>query len=172
MSFYQKAQTLGEKFFRKDQLFKFGFNFSPMYRRSQGRILSVSKDIREVKIKLKINWKNRNYMNTIFGGSMFSALDPIPMIQLVYILGKDYVIWDKSAEIRFKKPANVNLYATFHFSQDELESIKNRVAEENEIVIPKNTLLTDQKGERVFCEVKKYIYIADKAYYKKRKKTK
>jgi len=170
MSFYQSAQALGEKFFRKDQLFKFGFNVSPMYRRSQARITSVSKDIREVKIKLKINWKNRNYMNTIFGGSMFSALDPIPMIQLVNILGKDYVVWDKSAEIKFKKPAKEHLYATFDFTDNEIEDIKKRVIEEDEIVISKITYLKDKNGERTYCEIKKNIYIADKAFYKGKRK--
>jgi len=84
----------------------------------------------------------------------------------LYILGKDYVIWDKSAEIKFKKPAKENLYAKFHFSRDEIEQIKNRVAEENELVISKTTSLTDEKGEKVYCEVKKYIYVADKEFYK------
>ncbi|MES2800593.1 MAG: DUF4442 domain-containing protein [Bacteroidota bacterium] len=166
MSTYKYLFEKGEKIFGKERLFKTGFNISPMYRRSTARVKSVSKGLFHVEVRLKIGWKNRNYMNTIFGGSMFSAVDPIPMIQLTSILGGDYVVWDKSAEIVFKRPAREHLFADFDFSQEEIDEIKNRVESENEIVIIKTTNLMDKKREIVFCEVKKSIYIANKQFYK------
>ena len=33
-------------------------------------------------------------------GSLYAAVDPIYMIQLIYVLGEEYVVWDKAAEIR------------------------------------------------------------------------
>lgn len=173
MSIYRKISEIGTKFIPKHKLFKYGFNLSPMYRRSTGRIIHASEDLLNITVKLPISWKNRNYMNSIFGGSMFSAVDPIPMIQLVNLIGNDYIVWDKSAEIFFKKPGKENLYAEFTFTQEELEDIKNRVATENEIEIFKTTQLTNKSGDTVFCEVKKCIYVADKQFFKnkKRKKT-
>ncbi len=103
---------------------------------------------------------------------MFSAVDPIPMVQLINLLGNEYVVWDKSAEIIFKKPAKTHLYASFSYSQEELVDIKNRVANENEIEILKTTLLKDEKGNHTYCEVRKVIYVADKAYYKMKRKRK
>ena len=110
-------------------------------------------------------------MNSIYGGSLFSAVDPIPMIQLVNLIGDDYIIWDKSAEISFKRPAKEDLFAEFDYSDDELKEIVARVKTEDEIDIIKTTKLKNQAGD-VFCEVKKVIYVADKKYFKAKKKSK
>lgn len=143
-----------------------------MYRRSTGRIIKVSEDLLHIQVKLPISWKNRNYVNSIFGGSLFSAVDPIPMVQLMNLLGKDYVVWDKSAEIRFRRPAKEHLYAEFTYSLKELEEIKAMVAQKNEVDIEKLTLLTNKDKGIVFCEVKKTIYVADKAYFKRKRAAK
>lgn len=169
MSLYQKLAEVGERFISKHQLFKYGFNLSPMYRRSTARIVEISEDLMFVKIKLPISYKNRNYVNSIFGGSMFSAVDPIPMVQLMNLLDKDYVVWDKAANIRFRKPAKENLYAEFKYTDEELEAIKSGVLEHNEIEIEKTTQLTNKEGSLVFCEVKKTIYIARKDFYKQKR---
>ena len=166
MSVYQKFVKIGSRYFGLSKLFKFGFNFSPMYRRSTARITKVSHDLLVTEIKLPISYKNKNFVNSIFGGSMFSALDPIPMVQLINILGERYVVWDKSAEIYFKQPARENLYARFEYTLEEIAEIKKRVAAEEEIEIIKTTVLTDKSRTKRFCEVRKKIYIADKSFYK------
>ena len=143
-----------------------------MYRRSTGRVHTVSKDLSHITIKIPLSWKNKNYVGTIFGGSMFSAVDPIPMVQLINLLDNSYVVWDKSATIKFKRPANETLYAEFTFSQEELNSIRSRVKTENEIEIVKSTVLTNKDGDKEFCVVDKTLYIADKAFYKKKRKDK
>ena len=68
-----------------------------MYRRSTGKVIKVSEDLLFVKIKIPISYKNRNFVGSIFGGSLFSATDPLFMIQLMNILGDNYVVWDKDA---------------------------------------------------------------------------
>lgn len=169
MSIYQKLAEIGSKFVGKDKLFKYGFNLSPMYRRSTGRIMHVSQDLMDIKMKLPISYKNRNYVNTIFGGSMFAAVDPIPMVQLMELLGKEYVVWDKSAEIHFKRPANKNLYAHFSYTVEELAVLKENIALTNEAEIIKRTALTDEDGAIVYCEVFKTIYVAEKSFFKKKR---
>ncbi len=170
MSFYQDFVRIGSKYIGKSTLFKFGFNLSPMYRRSTGRIVSVSSDLLKVQIKLPLSYKNKNYVSSIFGGSMFSAVDPIPMVQLINLIGEGFVVWDKSAEVYFKRPAKENLYAEFTYSLAELEEIKKRVAQEDEIEIIKTTLLTNKDKTITFCEVKKIIYIADKKFFKEKRR--
>lgn len=169
MSFYQKIAEVGKKYIAQNTLFKVGFNLSPMYRRSTARIISTSEDLLTVKITLPISYKNKNYVNSIFGGSMFSAVDPIPMVQLMNLIGDDYVVWDKSAEISFKRPAKENLFAEFTYSSEELENIKNQVKQDNEIEIVKTTSLTNKNKTITFCEVRKTIYIADKKYFKEKR---
>lgn len=172
MSFYKKVAQIGPKFISKAKLFKYGFNLSPMYRRSTGRIINVSKDLLEVMVRIPISYKNKNYVNSIFGGSMFAAVDPIPMVQLINLLGDDYVVWDKSAIINFKKPAKQDLYASFTYTEEELENIQKRIQTEQEIEIQKTTLLTNNEASTVFCEVHKTIYIANKVFYKQKRKKK
>jgi hypothetical protein len=101
---------------------------------------------------------------------MFAAVDPIPMLQLVNLLGDDYIVWDKSAEIYFRRPAHVDLYAEFRFSEVELVSIKNRLTLENEIDIVKHTQLCN--CDVVYCEIYKTLYISTKAFYQQKRKNK
>ena len=169
MGLYQTLAKVGSRLVGKQKLFKYGFNLSPMYRRSTARVISVSKDLLQIHIKLPISYKNRNYVNSIYGGSMFSAVDPVPMVQLINIIGDDFVVWDKSAEIFFKRPAREDLYADFSYTLEELEGIKKKVASENEIEIVKTSLLTNKDKTKVYCEVRKTIYIANKSYYKKKR---
>ena len=143
-----------------------------MYRRSTGRITKASKDLLNIEIKIPISYKNKNYVNSIFGGSLFSAVDPIPMVQLINIIGNDYVVWDKSAEIRFKRPAKEDVYAAFTYTIDEIANIKEEVKEKDEIEIRKTTILTNKDKSTIFCEVKKTLYIADKSFYRNKRKGK
>jgi acyl-CoA hydrolase len=170
MSIYQKIAAVTIKVLGRDNAFKYGFNLSPMYRRSTARVVKVTKDMLQINIKLPISYKNKNYVNSIFGGSMFSATDPIAMIQLISILGEDYVVWDKSAEIFFKRPARESLYAEFVFTAEEIASIQLKVAAENEIDITKKIALTNKNKTITFCEVHKVIYITTKKYYKTKRR--
>lgn len=167
---YQKFAEVGRKFIPEHLLFKYGFNWSPMYRRSTAKIIHVSTDLKWIRVKLPISYKNRNYVNSIFGGSMFSAVDPIPMVQLINLIGPRYVVWDKAANIHFRRPAKENLYADFNYTDAEIASIIDRVEKENAIEIVKRTELQNKAGDTVFCTVDKTIYVADKAYFKRRRK--
>lgn len=145
---------------------KLGFNLSPMYRRSTARIEYISEDLKTIRIAIPLNYKNRNYVGSIFGGSLFAAVDPIPMIQLMYILKEEYIVWDKSAQIKFKKPAREKVFATFEFTSEEIETIKTKLAQENEMEWHKTTHITNKKGDIIYCEVIKTIYLAQKDFYK------
>jgi hypothetical protein len=169
MAFYQKLIEMGSKYVGISKIFKWGFNLSPMYRRSTARILSVSENLMNVTVKLPISYKNKNYKGTIFGGSMFSAVDPIPMVQLINLLEHKYVVWDKSAEIFFKRPGNEDLYADFQYSETELKDILSKVETNKEIEIIKTTQLTNKNKSIIFCEIKKRIYIADKEFFKNKR---
>ena len=143
-----------------------------MYRRTSAKVTYISEDFSKIKIKLPFSYKNANYVNTIFGGSMFSAVDPFPMTQLMNLIGDDYVIWDKAAEIFFRRPAKEDLYAEFTYSIEELDEIKQKAKANNEFEIIKTTQLTNKDKSIVFCEVRKKVYIANKAFFKAKRSKK
>ncbi len=111
----------------RTRIARWRFNQFPAYRGTGGRITYVADDWLVVRIKLPLNWRTRNYVGTIFGGSMYGAVDPVYMLMLIKALGNDYVVWDKAASIRFKKPGRSTLYARFVLSKDEIASIKEEL---------------------------------------------
>lgn len=168
---YRTITKIAKRFFTDAQIYKYGFNWSPMYRRSTGRLVTVSDNLMYVKIKIPLSIKNRNFVGTIFGGSLFSATDPIYMIQLMNILGDDYVVWDKSATINFKRPAKETVFAEFIFSEEDLSLIKTEVSKNGEFNLIKTPNIVDKKGV-IIAELSKTIYVADKSYYKEKRKRK
>lgn len=168
---YRTLSRIAKTFFTDAQIYKYGFNWSPMYRRTTARIIEVSEDLNFIKIKIPLNWKNRNYVGTIFGGSMLSATDPIYMIQLMNILGNDYVVWDKAATINYRRPARTTVFCEFIFSSKEIDSIKKQIKEKGEIDVIKNQSIITKEGT-IIAELSKTIYIADKTFYKGKRKKK
>lgn len=167
-------QDIAIKVLGKGSAFKTLFNLSPMYRSTGASIIKASDDLKYVKIKLPLNLQTKNYVGTIYGGHIYSCVDGIYMVQLINILGDDYVVWDKSASIRFKRPANKTLYAEFKITDQLLNEIKSTVAVEKEHDFTLQVNLVD-KENKVYAEVDKVIYIAEKSFYKakqaKRKST-
>ena len=47
---------------------------------------------------------NQNFVDTHYGGSLYSMTDPFDMLMLFGNLGDDYIVWDKAAHMRFRKP--------------------------------------------------------------------
>ncbi len=172
MTMYQKIAEYGPRLFGHARLLKTLFNVSPMYRRSTGRLVEVSDDLMTIRVRLPISYRNRNYVGAIYGGSMFSAIDGVPMVQLMNLIGDDYVVWDKSAGIVFKRPAREDLYATIAFTDAELADIKRQVAEQGEMTFEKRVPWQDRAGEHTYSEVRKELYVADKAFFRQKQQAK
>ncbi len=134
------------------------FNFFPAYRGTGARIAYIARDWREVHVKLPLNWRTRNYVGTIFGGSMYGAVDPIYMMMLIKILGPDYVVWDKAASIRFKRPGKGTLSAIFRLSGEEINVIKTSLNTQQSIEREYHIDLVDSMGD-VHASVDKTIYL-------------
>ena len=111
----------------EDKMKRWGFNFFPAYRGTGGRLTYIADDFHEIHIKLPLSWRTRNYVGTIYGGSMYGAVDPLYMVMLIRILGDNYVVWDKAATILFKRPGRETLYAEFNVTPDAVASIKRGI---------------------------------------------
>ncbi len=103
---------------------RWAFNLFPAYRGTGARVTYIAADWSEVRIQLPLNWRTRNYVGTIFGGSIYGAVDPFFMIMLIKRLGAEYVVWDKAATVQFKRPGRGTLYARFAVADEELRAIE------------------------------------------------
>jgi hypothetical protein len=136
----------------RTRLYRWAFNVYPAYRGTGARVTYIASDWTEVRIRLPLNWRTRNRVKTIFGGSMYAAIDPVYMQMLMHLLGPDYIVWDKAASIRFRRPGREQLYATFRLSLDDVAAIR-RAANEHGKTEPEFTVeLVNESGEvHVIC---------------------
>ncbi len=107
----------------RSRLHRWYFNFFPAFRGTGARITYLADDFREIRIRLPLSWRTRNYVGTIYGGSMYACVDPIYMVMLIRNLGRSYEVWDKAATIRFRRPGRSTLYARMAIDQQELDDI-------------------------------------------------
>ena len=152
-------QRMPESF--QTRRFRWFFNFFPAYRGTGGRVTYIADDFHEVHVKLPLNWRTRNYVGTIYGGSIYASIDPIYMLMLIKILGPDYTVWDKAAKIRFRKPGKETLFVQFNLSGDEITEIKRLAETEKSINRVYNLELKDKAGV-VHAEIEKTLYIRKK----------
>lgn len=144
------------------RLQRHAFNLIPAYFGSGARIVHIARDWREVRVELPLSLRTRNYVGTIFGGSMYAAVDPVYMIMLIKNLGPGYVVWDKAAAIRFLRPGRSTLRATFRLAEAELEAIRAALGEARSVDRVFTVDLRDGEG-KVCAQVEKTLYVRRKA---------
>jgi acyl-coenzyme A thioesterase PaaI-like protein len=130
----------------------------PPVGRTGVRVTYISADYLEVRIRLPLNRGTRNIVGTIFGGSLYAAVDPFYMSMLMKQLGRDYAVWDKAASIRFLKPGRSTLYATFKLAPDDVERVRLEVAAQGRAERVYPVVLADADGVP-HAEIEKVISI-------------
>jgi len=138
---------------------RWGFNLWPCYRGTGARVTFIARDWREVRVRIPLSWRTRNYVGTIFGGSLYAAVDPFYMIMLMKNLGPEVVVWDKAASIRFKRPGRGPLSATFLLDETELAEVHRLLLEQPKVDRTYTVQLKDVEG-MVHAEVQKVIHLS------------
>ena len=112
---------------------------------------------------------NKNYMGVHFGGSLFAMTDPFYMVMLATNLGNEYVVWDKAASIRYKKPGKGRVRAEFRLSEERLAEIRAVIEAEGRYDARFVVEVKDHEGG-VVAEVERVIYCATKKAHEERRK--
>jgi hypothetical protein len=135
-------------------------NLYPPYLGAGVRV-KASPDLRTFNVRMRLTWWNRNYVSTHFGGSLYTMCDPFFMLILLEALGSGYVVWDKAATIRFRRPGRGLVKATFHIPQERIDEIR-AAADAGGKVEPVFTVeVVDGEG-KVVAEVEKLLYVRKK----------
>ena len=146
----------------RSRRFRWLCNVFPAFRGTGGRVTYVDPEFREMRVCVPLSWRTRNYVGTIFGGSMYAAMDPFYMIMLIRRLGPGYTVWDKSATIRFKKPGRSTLSAKFVVDDEEVLAIRKALETAPSVDRVYTVDLTDREGD-ICATVEKTVYIRRKA---------
>jgi hypothetical protein len=125
------------------------------------RVRRIAPDWKAIDVEMKLRWWNRNYVGTHYGGSLYSMADPFFMLMLIESLGKDYIVWDKAASIRFRKPGRGTISASFRLSDEQLNEIRQALNSEEKIERLLTVELKDQSGS-IVAELEKLLHVRKK----------
>jgi uncharacterized protein DUF4442 len=136
-------------------------NRYPPYLGAAVRVTRISDDFHYVEVEMPLRFYNRNYVGTHFGGSLYCMVDPFYMLMLINILGPDYIVWDKSAAIRFKRPGKGVVKATFELTEEKIAEIRAAAETQPKVEPQFQVLIKDEEGN-VVAEVDKLLYVKKK----------
>lgn len=136
------------------------FNVYPPYLGAGVRV-KASPDLHTFEVRMKLRFWNRNYVGTHFGGSLYTMCDPFFMLILMNALGRDYIVWDKEATIRFRRPGRGTVRASFHIPPERVAEIKAEADAQRKVEPVFQVNVLDEQGE-VVAEVEKLLYVRRK----------
>lgn len=137
------------------------FNLWPPFFAAGIHVTALTPDFRHARVELRQRPWNRNYVGTHFGGSLFAMTDPFWMFLVLRGLGKDYIVWDKAAEIEFVKPGRGTVHAEFHIDDALLDRLRAETADGGKHLHWLPVDVVDAAGDTV-ARVRKQIYVRRK----------
>ena len=143
------------------KLLKRLLNLYPPYLGAAVKVTYISEDWRELHVSMSLRWFNRNFVGTHFGGSLYSMIDPHLMLLLMQLLGKEYLVWDKSADIEFVKASKRKVTSVIKVSNKDLEAIK-RSTETGRKYFSNFLIEIKDEDDELVAKVNKTIYVRRK----------
>lgn len=121
----------------------------------------ISVDWRTIRVGMKLRWYNRNYVKSHYGGNLYSMTDPFYMLMLLRNLGRDYIVWDTAARVKFLKPGRSKVTAHFTLEEEQVEEIRQRAAAVEKLLMNFKVNIFDAQGRKV-AVITKTLYIRKK----------
>jgi len=118
-------------------------------------------DMKSVDVQMRSRPWNRNFVGTHYGGSLYSMTDPFYMLMLIQNLGSNYVVWDKAANIRFRKPGTGTVTAHFQLTDVQLDEIR-QILEAQPRYEPTFLVEVKNAAGEVVAEVEKILHVRKK----------
>jgi len=140
---------------------KLMFNLYPPLLGAGIRVKRIQKDWKEVDVEMRLRSWNANYVGTHYGGSLYSMADPFLMVMLINILGRGYVVWDKSASIRFRRPGRGTVYVEYRIGDEQVAEIREALEKEAKVEREFALEVKDCSGE-IIAQVKKLLHFQKK----------
>lgn len=136
-------------------------NVWPPFLFSGIHVVEIDDDWRHAHVQLRMRPWNRNYVGTHFGGSLFAMTDPFWMIMVKESLGRDYMVWDKAAQIEFVKPGRGTVQARFRLEEAVLDELRAATADGDKYLRWFDTDVVDAEGGTV-AHIRKQVYVRRK----------
>ncbi len=150
-----------EKLTKSAGFAKFLLNFYPPYIGAGVRTTFLDLDRGVVQVEMPLTKLNKNAVGTQFGGSLYAMVDPLYMLLLLQQIGKDHVVWDKSASIDFVAPGRGRVTARIELDPAEVAEIVALAANNAPVLRTYSIDIVADDGS-VVARVEKVLYIRRK----------
>lgn len=147
---------------RNPNKFRRILNVYPCFRGTGAKVTHIAADWSEMRVRLPLSRRTKNYVGTIFGGSLYAAVDPHFMFMLMHRLGPDYLVWDKGATIRFRRPGRSTLTAVCRMPDAEVAEVKILLETETKVDRTYSVDLVAEDGT-VCASVEKIVNVRRRA---------
>jgi hypothetical protein len=137
-------------------------SFYPPFLGAGIRVRRLPGDPAGYEAQMKLRFWNRNYFRTHFGGSLYTMCDPFFVLVLVEALGPGWIVWDKAATIRFRRPGRGTVSARFVIPPQKVEEIRAEAATADRLEPVFVAQVCDAAGE-VVAEVEKVLHVRRKS---------
>jgi uncharacterized protein DUF4442 len=136
-------------------------NLYPPFLGAGIRVKRLDPDWKAIDVEMNLRFWNSNYVGTHFGGSLYSMTDPFYMLMLIENLGRDYIVWDKSATIRFRKPGRGRVRTEFRLADSQIDEIRDQLKTQEKIEPVFRVEVRDESGALI-AEVEKVLHVRKK----------
>jgi len=140
-------------------------NFWPPFFFNGIRVVELATDYRYAKVTLNDRPWRRNINSSQFGGAMFAMTDPIYPLMVMGALGKEYLVWDKRADIDYIKPGKGKLTAEFFLQDATIVDIQQATAAGDKY-FPEFVVHVKNLKQEVVCEVNRTLYVRKKPQHR------
>ncbi|HYC71509.1 MAG TPA: DUF4442 domain-containing protein [Opitutaceae bacterium] len=147
----------------KTKLMRWRFNWYPAFRRTGARVEFIAEDLLELRVRIPLNRATRNLHGTIYGGTMYAAVDPLHAVLLARHLGPQFHVWMKAARIEFRRPGRSDLFATARLDPAEIEDIRASLERAPKLDRDFTVALTDATGAHVAARVTATVHVRRRA---------
>ena len=155
----QLIQKLKFKLLTSPKTCKLVFNLWPPFLGTGIKVVYISDDFKEVKLRLKLRFYNKNYINTQFGGSLFAMTDPFYTFMLLKQLGKNCLICDQAANINYITFGKGDVKASLKLTDMEINQIKEKTANGEKFLPKFNIELLDRKSDKLIAQLTRTLYV-------------
>jgi acyl-coenzyme A thioesterase PaaI-like protein len=113
-------------------------------------VKSFAKGFKGVEVKISKSIFNKNYNNSIFGGTIFSAADPFyPLLfhQIFLRRGHNVIVWLKSAQVQYLKPAATNMHFSISIPDETILEAEQMLVTEGKFIRTFTIEILDNNNE-------------------------
>lgn len=129
---------------------RLGLNLYPPFLFHRIRVLRFGEDFRSCRVRVARSLLTRNLNGTTFGGTIFSAFDPIwPVLywQVFARRGEMLQVWLKGGRIRYRKPAATALTIDFHLADEDVEAAARGLERDGRVIRVHEARALDREGD-------------------------